>query len=235
MQENDGYSSNSAVSVCADNIIKQVGVLQNPYFSALKDGSMSLESFRRTQEQFYFAVHFFPRPMSVLTARLPESQMRLDILRNLVEEHGDFKETGFHVTSFRLFLQSIGSDSDQLANLTLCPAIRAFNSVLIASCTFDEIEVAVGCMGIIEYMFADISAEIGQSVVLKDWVAAEGLCHYKLHASLDKQHAREFFAIIESKWQDSTRRYFIEQGLQLGSYIFDRLYRDLYGYEIKAS
>lgn len=136
MQENDGYSSNSAVSVCADNIIKQVGVLQNPYFSALKDGSMSLESFRRTQEQFYFAVHFFPRPMSVLTARLPESQMRLDILRNLVEEHGDFKETGFHVTSFRLFLQSIGSDSDQLANLTLCPAIRAFNSVLIASCTF---------------------------------------------------------------------------------------------------
>ena len=34
---------------------------------ALSGGTMSRESFRRTQEQFFFAVTFFPRPMAADT------------------------------------------------------------------------------------------------------------------------------------------------------------------------
>ena len=41
-------------------------------------------------------------------------------------------------------------------------------------------------------------------------------------------HAEEFFAVIEPNWDDPKRRYFIEQGLELGAYVFDRLYRDLH-------
>jgi hypothetical protein len=35
------------------------------------------------------------------------------------------------------------------------------------------------------------------------------------------------FAVVEPSWEDARRRYYIEQGLELGAYIFDRLYRDL--------
>ena len=212
----------------ADEALKRVGILNNPYFESLHDGSMSLECFQKTQEQFYFAVHFFPRPMALLIARLPEPKMRLDILRNLLEEHGEFQESGFHVTSFRFFLQSIKVDPTRINDLPLWATVRAFNSVLIASCTFDEIEVGLGCMGIIEYAFSEVSALIGQGVVKRQWVPTEELAHYKLHAELDKQHAKEFFDVIEPKWAKLERRYFIHQGLELGAYIFDRLYRDLY-------
>jgi pyrroloquinoline-quinone synthase len=58
-------------------------------------------------------------------------------------------------------------------------------------------------------------------------VPADRLVHYKLHAEIDERHAEEFFAVIEPAWSDDRRRHFIEQGLQLGAYIFDRLYRDL--------
>jgi pyrroloquinoline-quinone synthase len=34
--------------------------------------------------------------------------------------------------------------------------------------------------------------------------------------------------VIEPLWDDQRRRYYIEQGLELGAYIFDRLYRDLH-------
>ncbi len=34
--------------------------------------------------------------------------------------------------------------------------------------------------------------------------------------------------MIEKSWDDAARRSFIEQGLELGAYAFDRLYRDLY-------
>ena len=83
-------------------------------------------------------------------------------------------------------------------------------------------------MGIVEYAFAGISAVIGKEVVQRKWVSSELLVHYKLHAEIDERHAEEFFAVIESAWDNENRRYYIEQGLQLGAYIFDRLYRDMY-------
>jgi pyrroloquinoline-quinone synthase len=80
-------------------------------------------------------------------------------------------------------------------------------------------------MGIIEYSFADISAMIGRAVVERGFVQAGDLVHYKLHAEIDKRHAQEFFAVVESNWEN--RQYQIEQGLRLGVYIFDRLYSDM--------
>jgi pyrroloquinoline-quinone synthase len=209
-------------------ILKQVNILHNPYLEALTDGSMSLECFRRTQEQFFFAVTFFPRPMAGLVARIPDPRQRLDILHNLVEEHGEFQEQLFHHTTFQQFLRTLGSQPERLNSLGVWPVLRAFNSVLSASCVLDELEVGVACMGIIEYAFAGISAIIGKAVVERGWIAADRLVHYKLHAEIDERHADEFFAVIEPVWADERRRYYIEQGLELGAYIFDRLYRDLY-------
>jgi pyrroloquinoline-quinone synthase len=83
-------------------------------------------------------------------------------------------------------------------------------------------------MGIIEYAFADISAAIGKSVVERGWVAHDRLVHYKLHAEIDTRHADEFFAVVEPQWDDPKRRYFVKQGLELGAYIFNRLYQDMY-------
>jgi pyrroloquinoline-quinone synthase len=216
------------VTARADAVLKRVDILGNPYLEALKGGSMTLDCFRRTQEQFFFAVTFFPRPMAALVGRIEDPRQRLDILHNLVEEHGEFDPRCFHHTTFQQFLRTIGSRPEKLDNMSLWPALRAFNSVLTASCVLDELEVGVGCMGIIEYAFAGISAAIGKAVVEHGWVSADDLVHYKLHAAIDERHAEEFFAVIEPQWDDPRRRYFAEQGLELGAYIFDRLYRDMY-------
>ena len=45
------------VTAAADVILKKVGILANPYLRSLSDGSMTLEAFRRSQEQFFFAVY----------------------------------------------------------------------------------------------------------------------------------------------------------------------------------
>jgi pyrroloquinoline-quinone synthase len=220
----------------ASAVLNRISILHNPYLDALTDGSMTSECFRRTQEQFFFAVTFFPRPMAALVGRIPDPRQRIDILHNLVEEHGEFEEQCFHHTTFQQFLRTLGSQPERLSSLSVWPALRAFNSVLTASCVLDELEVGVGCMGIIEYAFAGISAAIGKAVVQRGWVTADRLVHYKLHAAIDERHAEEFFAVIEPLWDDERRRYYIEQGLELGAYSFDRLYRDMYvaGREEKA-
>lgn len=129
---------------------------------------------------------------------------------------------------FQQFLRTIDSAPETVEQTPVCPAVRAFNSVLTAACVLDELEVGVGCMGIIEFAFAGISAIIGRAVVERGWVASDRLVHYKLHAAIDERHAEEFFAVVEPRWDDAQRRYYIEQGLGLGAHIFDRLYRDLY-------
>jgi len=216
------------VTARANEVIERVGVLQNSYFSGLASGEMDLECFRLTQEQFFFAVTFFPRPMAALVAKIPDPKMRLDILHNVVEEHGEFNVDEFHHTTFQRFLKSIGSDVSPLedqSQWSLWSPVRAFNSCLTTSCVLDELEVGVACLGIQEYIFSDASAIIGKAVVENGWVSEEELIHYKLHAEIDKRHAEEIFAVVEPKWE--SHRYFIDQGLELGAYIFDRMFRDL--------
>jgi pyrroloquinoline-quinone synthase len=220
-------SSQPSIIGHAKEILERVAITQNPYFTALRTGDLGLAAFQRSQAQFFYAVEFFPRPMAALVGRIPDPAQRLDILHNLVEEHGEFDERNFHKSTFIQFLLSIGVDPSQLDGLSLWPCVRAFNSVLTTSCVLDELEVGVACMGIIELAFAGCSAAIGSAVVRHGYVAADQLVHYKLHAAIDERHANEFFTVAEKPWQDPVRNYFVRQGLELGAYIFDRLYRDL--------
>ena len=215
------------VTAQADAILHRTGLFTNPYFTTLADGSMSKDIFRATQEQFFFAVRHFPRPMAALISRMPDPALRLDILRNLVEEHGEFRESQFHQNTFHKFLTSLGGSRPDLAGAAIAPAVHAFNCILMAACATDELDVGICCMGIVEKAFADISAMIGKAVVERGWVPASELVHYNLHTELDVRHADEFFAVVESGWDHPPRRIAIEQGLELGAYAFDQLYHGL--------
>jgi len=224
--------SNTAPSVMAyaDQAMARSRILNNKYFDGLIDGSMSIESFRASQCQFFYAVEYFPRPMAALIARIPSAKTRLDLIHNLVEEHGHFNEQAFHCTTFNKFLQSIADANDgglQNEEQPQHPAIRAFNGALNNACSAEELETGIACMGVIEHSFAVISAMIGEAVVNRGWVKSSSLIHYQLHAQIDERHAEEFFAILEPHWGNPARRYYIEQGIELGLHIFDRLYREL--------
>jgi pyrroloquinoline-quinone synthase len=212
----------------AEAVLRRFDFPNNPYLRALADGSLSLDGFRRSQEQFYFAVAYFPRPMAVLLSRLPEPENRVDILHNLVEEHGDFQLERAHPNTFRAFLRSIGASADELSSLPVWPAVQAFNAALHGACAFAEPETGVCCMGIIELAFAGISAAIGRAVTERGWVPRGELVHYKLHAEIDCRHAEEFFAVAEPACDHARGRRSVEQGLELGAYIFDRLYREMH-------
>jgi len=215
------------VTAAAEAVLGRVGLLENPYFRALADGSMTIERFRATQQQFYFAVRFYPRPMAALLSRIPDPAHRLDLLRNLVEEHGDFHQDQFHQNTFGRLLESIGARSPDQVGIPICPAVHAFNNLLMGICLADELEVGLGCLGMIEYAFAPVSELIGTAVVKRGWVSLDCLAHYTLHADLDLRHAEEFFTVIERSWDDAAKRSASELGLELGAYAFDQLYRSL--------
>ncbi len=221
-------ASAPGIVAAAEAMLRERPILGQSYFTRLKDRGMGLAEFMTTQRQFYFAVRYFSRPIAALVARCPDSTMRMDLVHNLAEEQGDFMPLEAHDRTFLRFLASIGVQPAEMKRETEGAAVRAFNCALMGACQGAEMEVAFGCLGFIEHAFADISAFIGLAVVARHWVTHENLVHYKLHAAIDKRHAEEFFAVVESAWQaDPAKRELIRQGMDLGRHVFARLYEDL--------
>lgn len=202
----------------------------NPYFEALRSGAFERADFVETQVQFYFAVVFFSRPMAAVAAKIPQAARRLEVLRNVWEEHGEGDAGLTHGATFLEFLRRLdGLEPHDVDARALWPEVRAFNTALVGACVLDEYLVGVAVLGMIERMFADISQWIGSLVVERGFLQQDELVHYKLHAQLDVRHSADFFDVLAAPWAAGEGdRYAIRQGLELGGYLFDRLYRDLF-------
>ncbi len=214
----------SRVTQWADEILQETPIIKGAFFKHL--ATMDTEIFQHVQVQFFFAVDYFSRPMAALVARLPHHKDRINIIHNIVEEHGNFARERYHSNTFKQFLKTIGVETINTNQPSA--VVTMFNTTLMGAAMQDDPIVALACLGIIEYAFADISACIAQHVVNQGWVTEDELVHYNLHADIDKQHAEEFFEIIEPMIHNADQRDKAIAGLKLGAYIFNRLYEDLY-------
>ncbi len=218
--------------------LHRVGIMENVYFLTLRDRTMDRDQFCRTQKQFFHAVQYFPRPMAALMARRPDSTARAALAHNIAEEHGlvddeggshsAFEPTLAHDRTFLKFLGTLGVPLNEALATPSRPPVQAFNVALMGACTAEPVDTALGCLGVIEYAFADISALIGQVVVERGWIEAASLVHYKTHAMIDKRHASEFFEATDSIRVEQQLNAEVERGIALGLYLFNRLYEDLY-------
>ncbi len=214
----------STVTRMVEDSLNKTPILQNSFFTALQNGKMSKEQFIATQQQFYYAVAYFSRPMARLISRMDDPMQRLDILHNIVEEHGEFNPTHFHANTFKKLLTSLGCGIPAEPG----PVVTAFNTALMGICTDFPTAVGIACLGSIEYAFSDISAYIGKCVVERRFIEKKNLIHYNLHAALDKEHSQEFFLLLEEAQENPEMQAQTALGLQTGIYIFNRLYEDLY-------
>jgi len=211
-------------------VLDETDARANPFFAALDDGSFAKDDFVETQVQFYHAVVFFSRPMAAVAAKIPSPRQRVEVLRNVWEEHGEGKGDDQHGSTFLELLRRLDGVTElDVAKRVLWPEVRAFNTVLTGACVMDEYLVGVGVLGTIERMFADVSAWIGRAIVDRGWLAADELVHYTLHQELDVKHAADFFDVVRPAWEASAEsRYYVEQGIRQGAYVFDRLYEGLH-------
>ncbi len=211
-------------------VLDEIDHGSNPFFVALNDGSFERDDFVETQVQFYFIVTFFSRPMAAVAARIPDAKARVEVLRNVWEEHGEGDLSLAHGATFAEFLRRLaGIEACDLGERALWPEARLFDTALSGAAALDEHLVGVAMLGMIERMFVDISGWIGRAVVERGWLPADQMVHYNLHEGLDVKHAGDFFDVLRPRWErDPGSRYTIEQGLRLGATAFDTLYRGLY-------
>ena len=96
-----------------ERVLKDTNYFDNPYFVNLRNRTFDKTDFIETQIQFYYAVIFFSRPMAALAAKIPTPELRLEVLRNVWEEHGEGSLTQAHGKTFLEFLRRIGGVSPE--------------------------------------------------------------------------------------------------------------------------
>ncbi|MFN3202058.1 MAG: TenA family transcriptional regulator [Bradymonadia bacterium] len=198
-------------------------LLGNPYFEALDDGSMTHEAFLRSQRQFFHAVDFFNRPLAALAARIPHTATRMAVVANVWEEHGEGDPSRWHRNTFIELLRRLGDDSGEPP--LIGPEVQAFNTLIMGAS--DDYVRGAACLGAIETLFSAISARIGAGIVGRRWLSEDRMVHYDVHVDLDVDHGRELFDVVRTGWDGPERQRIIE-GMRLGVYAFDALYRGLY-------
>jgi pyrroloquinoline quinone (PQQ) biosynthesis protein C len=208
---------------------RQHPIDENPYFRSLRDGSFERDDFVETQVQFLFAVVFFSRPMAALAGRLARPERRVALLENISDEHGHGNLRVSHERTFLALLGRLGVTPEEVERRALWPEVRAFNTVLAGVATLDDTPTALAAMGVIEDLFARISARIGRAIVDRGWLPEDQIVHYATHERLDEQHAEGFYAQLRAPFARHPRHaYQVTQGLELGAHIFLRLYEDLW-------
>jgi pyrroloquinoline-quinone synthase len=195
--------------------------LENPYFRALHDGSMTKAEFVESQIQFFAAVRYFWRPMALLAHRLPDAAHRRVLLENIADEQGRGDATASHEHTFRTLLERLGAGVSEVEGRRPGPEVLAFNATLDGACAQGNIQNALAMLGMIEELFAGISADIGRCILMRGWLRPDQLIHYPAHEVLDLRHADGFFGLLGESAEAT-------QGLQLGGFVFLRLYEDLH-------
>lgn len=196
-----------------------------PYLVALRARTFERSHFVASQVQFRHAVSFFFRPMVALAARLPPGAAREALRANINDELGDGDPASSHGATFAVLLEQLGVEVDALVPSDAKDPVREFNHMLLDTCTSAPVNRGLAALGMIERIFASVSAWIGAGIVRSGWLTADQVAHYATHQTLDLEHAESFFAPVEPHFPGDPE---VRAGLDLGAESFRRLYAGLW-------
>ena len=198
----------------------------HPYFQWMKREQTELAEFRASQVPFRFAVEAFSQSLAAVLARIPRLESRLALADNVADEHGRGNQLASHKRTFVQYLRALGATQEELH--TDCPVyVSAFNHALLNFCLAQPHPPGAALLGIIEYLYIAISADIGDTVHARGWTAPGSQRHYDVHKELDVGHAEDLLALARPSWRDPDARAQVAHALLLGAHWFWQIYLDM--------
>lgn len=226
-----GLTINDLMQVSSfDHAVRRVAAQYNfqnhPYLRWMQQASTSRKAFCQSQIPFRFAVESFSQALAAVLARMPLLEERLPLANNVAEEHGYGDRLRSHKFTFHQYLKALGATPEELK--APCPVpVLAFNQSLLTYTLTQSGTAGAALLGIIEYLYVDISAAIAHTLHQRQWTEPDSQSHYAAHEKLDVEHAQELLTLAQPCWQEAQARAQVAQGLLLGAFYFWRLYDDL--------
>lgn len=184
---------------------RSIDMRSNPFLVALAAGTASRDAIRRYAIGTYLLAHFFPQRLAALMSICDDAAIRLELLRNLLEEDGVIALDGdrpvrdperSHGAIARRFCLLAGATDDDLAAARAADARNTWvdqalaQGRLAASLAYLTVGVE-GCVSATHRLLIPILQE-------RYGFSAGDLEFFILHAGADAEHARTGAAMTAS-------------------------------------
>jgi pyrroloquinoline-quinone synthase len=175
-------------------------LLGHPFYQAWSRGELTREDLRAYAAEYWHHVSSFPTYLSALHSRLPDSELRREVLRNLVEEEGvESSLSRPHSDLWMDFAESMGASRAEVEQHTVQSEMAALLETFRAA--MQEPVPAAALAALYAYESKVPAISVTKAAGLKEHYAvdAAGARYFTLHQTADVAHAAVWRGLIEQQ------------------------------------
>lgn len=175
-------------------------LLQHPFYQAWSRGELSHEDLREYAAEYWHHVSAFPTYLSALHARLPDAEMRREVLRNLADEEGTDAPTARpHSDLWMDFAIAMGADRASVQSRAVQPETTALIATFRDLMQQEKPASAMAALYAYESKVPAIASTKADG--LARHYATEGAAarYFTLHQTADVAHASVWRELIDNQ------------------------------------
>jgi pyrroloquinoline-quinone synthase len=187
--------------------VRPFNLLQHPFYQAWSKGELTREDLREYAAEYWHHVSAFPTYLSALHSRLPDGEMRREVLRNLAEEEGvDGATARPHSDLWMDFAAGMGATRDEVVGRVVEPEMTALMATFRELMQEEKASSAMAALYAYESKVPAIAATKAEG--LAEHYGTEGAAarYFTLHQTADVAHASVWRELIDKElaaWPDA--------------------------------
>jgi len=180
--------------------VRPFNLLQHPFYQAWSKGELTREDLREYAAEYWHHVSAFPTYLSALHSRLPDGEMRREVLRNLAEEEGvDSATARPHSDLWMDFAAGMGATRDEVVGRAVEPEMTALMATFRELMQEEKASSAMAALYAYESKVPAIAATKAEG--LTEHYGTEGAAarYFTLHQTADVAHASVWRELMDKE------------------------------------
>jgi pyrroloquinoline-quinone synthase len=180
--------------------IAPYNLLTHPFYQAWSRGELTRDDLRAYAAEYWHHVSAFPTYLSALHSRLPDSELRREVLRNLAEEEGTDSPTARpHSDLWMDFATGMGATRADVEHHTIQPEMAALLGTFRAAMHEPKPAAAMAALYAYESKVPQIAVTKADGLAQHYSADAATAKYFTLHQTADVAHAAVWRELIDKE------------------------------------
>ncbi len=175
-------------------------LLQHPFYQAWSKGELTREDLREYAAEYWHHVSAFPTYLSALHSRLPDGEMRREVLRNLAEEEGVDSAMGRpHSDLWMDFAAGMGATRGEVEGRAVQPEMTELVATFRALMQEGTASSAMAALYAYESKVPAIATTKAEGLAAHYGTEGVAARYFTLHQTADVAHASVWRELIDKE------------------------------------
>lgn len=180
--------------------IAPYNLLTHPFYQAWSRGELTRDDLRAYAAEYWHHVSAFPTYLSALHSRLPDSELRREVLRNLAEEEGTDSPAGRpHSDLWMDFATGMGAAREEVEQHAVQPEMAALLATFRAAMQEPKPAAAMAALYAYESKVPQIAVTKAEGLASHYSADAATAKYFTLHQTADVAHAAVWRELIDKE------------------------------------